>query len=93
MTAGGFHRGEGPAPRPTDWNLPNALTVLRFLLVPVYGVLLFMEGGTSPWWRFWAWVVFVARRRHRRHRRQDRAASAVRSPTSARSPTPSPTRR
>jgi CDP-diacylglycerol--glycerol-3-phosphate 3-phosphatidyltransferase len=59
MTAGGFHRGEGPAPRPTDWNLPNALTVLRFLLVPVYGVLLFMEGGSSPWWRFWAWVVFV----------------------------------
>lgn len=59
MTAGGLHRGEGPAPRPTDWNLPNALTVLRFLLVPVYGVLLFMEGGSSPWWRFWAWVVFV----------------------------------
>jgi CDP-diacylglycerol--glycerol-3-phosphate 3-phosphatidyltransferase len=59
MTAGGFHRGEGPAPRPTDWNLPNALTVLRFLLVPVYAVLLFMEGGSSPWWRFWAWVVFV----------------------------------
>jgi CDP-diacylglycerol--glycerol-3-phosphate 3-phosphatidyltransferase len=59
MTGGGFHRGEGPAPRPTDWNLPNALTVLRFLLVPVYAVLLFMEGGSSPWWRFWAWVVFV----------------------------------
>jgi CDP-diacylglycerol--glycerol-3-phosphate 3-phosphatidyltransferase len=59
MTAGGFHRGEGPAPRPTDWNLPNALTVLRFLLVPVYAVLLFMDGGESPWWRFWAWVVFV----------------------------------
>ncbi|GAA2150898.1 CDP-diacylglycerol--glycerol-3-phosphate 3-phosphatidyltransferase [Humibacillus xanthopallidus] len=59
MTAGGFHRGEGPAPRPTDWNLPNALTVLRFLLVPVYAVLLFMEGGSSPWWRFWAWAVFV----------------------------------
>jgi CDP-diacylglycerol--glycerol-3-phosphate 3-phosphatidyltransferase len=59
MTAGGFHRGEGPAPRPTDWNLPNALTVLRFLLVPVYGTFLFMEGGSSPWWRFWAWLVFV----------------------------------
>ena len=54
-----FHRGEGPAPRPTDWNLPNALTVLRFLLVPVYGVLLFLDGGSDPWWRFWAWVVFA----------------------------------
>ena len=59
MTAGGFHRGEGPAARPTDWNLPNALTVLRFFLVPVYGVLLFQDGGGEPWWRFWAWVVFA----------------------------------
>jgi CDP-diacylglycerol---glycerol-3-phosphate 3-phosphatidyltransferase len=59
MTPQTFHRGEGPAPRPTDWNLPNALTVLRFLLVPVYGVLLFQDGGGEPWWRFWAWVVFA----------------------------------
>ena len=54
MTPQTFHRGEGPAPRPTDWNLPNALTVLRFLLVPVYAVLLFQDGGHEPWWRFWA---------------------------------------
>lgn len=59
MTPQTFHRGEGPAPRPTDWNLPNALTVLRFFLVPVYGVLLFQDGGGEPWWRFWAWVVFA----------------------------------
>jgi CDP-diacylglycerol--glycerol-3-phosphate 3-phosphatidyltransferase len=59
MTPQTFHRGEGPAPRPTDWNLPNALTVLRFLLVPVYAVLLFQDGGHEPWWRFWAWVVFA----------------------------------
>jgi CDP-diacylglycerol--glycerol-3-phosphate 3-phosphatidyltransferase len=59
MTPQTFHRGEGPAPRPTDWNLPNALTVLRFLLVPVYAVLLFQDGGHEPWWRFWAWAVFV----------------------------------
>jgi CDP-diacylglycerol--glycerol-3-phosphate 3-phosphatidyltransferase len=25
----------------------------------VYGVLLFLDGGTDPWWRFWAWVVFA----------------------------------
>ena len=59
MTPSTFHRGEGPAPRPTDWNLPNALTVLRFLLVPVYAVTLFHDGGGDPWWRFWAWVVFA----------------------------------
>ena len=53
------HAGEGPAPRPTDWNVPNALTVLRILLVPVYGVLLLHDNGDQPWWRFWAWVVFA----------------------------------
>lgn len=50
--------GEGPAPQPTQWNIPNALTVLRFLLVPVYAVLLFHDGGADPAWRFWAWFVF-----------------------------------
>ncbi|MEO6996657.1 MAG: CDP-diacylglycerol--glycerol-3-phosphate 3-phosphatidyltransferase [Terracoccus sp.] len=53
------HAGEGPAPRPTDWNVPNALTVLRILLVPVYGVLLLHDDGLQPWWRFWAWAVFA----------------------------------
>lgn len=51
--------GSGPAPQPTDWNLPNALTVLRFLLVPVYALVLFHDGGHDPWWRFMAWVVFA----------------------------------
>ncbi len=51
--------GERPPPRPTDWNVPNALTVLRILLVPVYGFLLLQEDGSQPWWRFWAWIVFV----------------------------------
>ncbi|MDC5695802.1 CDP-diacylglycerol--glycerol-3-phosphate 3-phosphatidyltransferase [Intrasporangium calvum] len=59
MTEPLLPHGEGPSPRPTDWNVPNALTVLRFLLVPVYAVLLFYDGGTHPWWRFWAFVVFV----------------------------------
>lgn len=53
------HAGEGPAPRPTDWNVPNALTVLRILLVPVYGALLLHDDGSQPWWRFWAWAVFA----------------------------------
>ncbi|HET8595010.1 MAG TPA: CDP-diacylglycerol--glycerol-3-phosphate 3-phosphatidyltransferase [Intrasporangium sp.] len=55
-----LHPGEGPRPRPTDWNIPNALTVLRVLLVPVYGLLLLHDNGDDPWWRFWAWVVFIA---------------------------------
>jgi CDP-diacylglycerol--glycerol-3-phosphate 3-phosphatidyltransferase len=55
-----IHPGEGPSPRPTDWNVPNALTVLRVLLVPVFGLLLMHDNGADPWWRFWAWVVFLA---------------------------------
>ncbi len=51
--------GRGPSPKPTDWNLPNALTVLRFLPRARYAVLLLQDGGEQPWWRFWAWVVFA----------------------------------
>jgi CDP-diacylglycerol--glycerol-3-phosphate 3-phosphatidyltransferase len=54
------HVGEGPSPRPSDWNLPNALTVLRILLVPLFGWLLLYDDGAHPWWRFWAWAVFIA---------------------------------
>ncbi|MDN5789524.1 MAG: CDP-diacylglycerol--glycerol-3-phosphate 3-phosphatidyltransferase [Micrococcales bacterium] len=53
------HPGQGPPPKPTDWNIPNALTVLRILLVPVYGWLLLYDDGVHPWLRFWAWAVFV----------------------------------
>ena len=53
------HQGEGPAPQPSDWNIPNALTVLRILLVPVYGAMLLHDGGADPWWRAAAWAVFV----------------------------------
>lgn len=48
------------APTPSNWNLPNALTVLRILLVPVFLVILLAEGGTDPTLRTWAFVVFVA---------------------------------
>jgi CDP-diacylglycerol---glycerol-3-phosphate 3-phosphatidyltransferase len=42
------------------WNLPNALTVLRLLLVPVLGWLLLREGGTDPVSRIGAFLVFSA---------------------------------
>lgn len=38
------------------WNLPNALTMLRMVLVPVFLVLL-LDGGTAQRW--WALVVFL----------------------------------
>jgi CDP-diacylglycerol--glycerol-3-phosphate 3-phosphatidyltransferase len=40
-------------------NLPNALTVLRLLLVPVFVVLLIHDSGDATGWRTAAAVVFV----------------------------------
>jgi CDP-diacylglycerol--glycerol-3-phosphate 3-phosphatidyltransferase len=44
---------------PSAWNLPNALTTLRLLLVPVFGWLLLREDGADPRSRILATVVFV----------------------------------
>jgi CDP-diacylglycerol---glycerol-3-phosphate 3-phosphatidyltransferase len=41
------------------WNVANALTVLRLLLVPVFTVLLVHDGGHVTEWRIWAWAVFA----------------------------------
>ncbi|MGZ8179883.1 CDP-diacylglycerol--glycerol-3-phosphate 3-phosphatidyltransferase [Williamsia sp. SKLECPSW1] len=40
-------------------NLANALTVFRIVLVPVFLVTLFVDGGHDPVWRVVAWVVFA----------------------------------
>ncbi|SFP92459.1 CDP-diacylglycerol--glycerol-3-phosphate 3-phosphatidyltransferase [Geodermatophilus dictyosporus] len=40
-------------------NLPNALTVLRLAVVPVFAVLLLSDGGMDDDRRVWATVVFV----------------------------------
>jgi CDP-diacylglycerol--glycerol-3-phosphate 3-phosphatidyltransferase len=42
-----------------NWNLPNVLTGLRILLVPVYGYALLHDGGESVGWRVAATAVFV----------------------------------
>ena len=41
------------------WNLPNALTMLRLLLVPVFGYLLLVDSGQSERSRWLAAIVFV----------------------------------
>lgn len=43
----------------STWNLPNALTVLRILLVPLFLWLLLSESGDSTALRWWALVVFA----------------------------------
>ena len=49
-----------PHPPPSNWNLPNALTLLRILMVPVFGWLLLAHGGDDPRWRVGACVAFLA---------------------------------
>ncbi|MFD8879017.1 CDP-diacylglycerol--glycerol-3-phosphate 3-phosphatidyltransferase [Corynebacterium xerosis] len=44
---------------PSNWNLPNALTVLRILGVPVFLWLLLQEAGEDAGWRWWAFGVFA----------------------------------
>ena len=48
-----------PVPAPSPWNIANALTVTRILLVPVYGWLLLFDGGDRPSMRWAAAAVFV----------------------------------
>jgi CDP-diacylglycerol--glycerol-3-phosphate 3-phosphatidyltransferase len=46
-------------PVPSNWNLPNALTALRIVMVPFFGWALLVDGGDSIVWRVVAWVIFV----------------------------------
>ncbi|WP_309130899.1 CDP-diacylglycerol--glycerol-3-phosphate 3-phosphatidyltransferase [Brevibacterium sp.] len=44
---------------PSPWNIANALTVLRILLVPVFLILLLQDGGEDLTARWWALAVFL----------------------------------
>ncbi len=41
------------------WNIANALTILRLLLVPVFALLLVHDDGHQTGWRIAAWAVFA----------------------------------
>ncbi len=52
--------GAAPAREPVNnWNLPNALTTLRIVLVPLFAWLLLMQDGEDAGLRVWAFVVFT----------------------------------
>jgi CDP-diacylglycerol--glycerol-3-phosphate 3-phosphatidyltransferase len=48
-----------PQPVPSNWNLPNALTTLRIVMVPFFGWALLVDDGVSVGWRVVAWVLFA----------------------------------
>ena len=50
--------GEAGA-RSSLWNVPNMLTMLRLVIVPVFVALLFANGGHDPKWRALAWASFA----------------------------------
>ncbi len=43
----------------SNWNVPNALTTLRIVMVPFLGWTLLHDGGHDLTWRWVAWVLFV----------------------------------
>jgi CDP-diacylglycerol--glycerol-3-phosphate 3-phosphatidyltransferase len=45
---------------PSNWNVPNALTTLRILMVPFFGFAMLVDDGQSLLWRAVAWALFVA---------------------------------
>ena len=50
----------GTEPRTvSNWNVPNALTTLRILMVPVLGWVLLHDGGRDVGWRWVAYAVFA----------------------------------
>ncbi|MFD9126214.1 CDP-diacylglycerol--glycerol-3-phosphate 3-phosphatidyltransferase [Kitasatospora sp. NPDC059571] len=51
--------GAAPSPEPGLWNIANVLTMVRLLLVPVFVLLLFADGGHDPKWRAVAWASFA----------------------------------
>jgi CDP-diacylglycerol--glycerol-3-phosphate 3-phosphatidyltransferase len=42
----------------SNWNVPNALTTLRIVMVPFFGWALLHDGGHDLTWRWVAWVLF-----------------------------------
>jgi CDP-diacylglycerol--glycerol-3-phosphate 3-phosphatidyltransferase len=45
--------------RDSNWNVPNALTTLRIVMVPFFGWALLHDGGQDLTWRWVAWALFV----------------------------------
>jgi CDP-diacylglycerol--glycerol-3-phosphate 3-phosphatidyltransferase len=45
--------------RPSNWNLPNAITIVRILFAPAFFWMLLADGGHDGPLRWWAAVLFI----------------------------------
>ncbi|GAA2039014.1 CDP-diacylglycerol--glycerol-3-phosphate 3-phosphatidyltransferase [Agromyces tropicus] len=45
--------------RTSNWNLPNAITIVRIVMAPIFFWLLLADGGADGPMRWWAAVIFV----------------------------------
>jgi CDP-diacylglycerol--glycerol-3-phosphate 3-phosphatidyltransferase len=52
------HTG-GAVAKPSNWNLPNAITIVRILLAPVFFVMLLADNGADGGLRWAAAVLFI----------------------------------
>ncbi|HSP75168.1 MAG TPA: CDP-diacylglycerol--glycerol-3-phosphate 3-phosphatidyltransferase [Cryobacterium sp.] len=48
-----------PATRPSNWNLPNLITVVRILLAPLFIWMLLADAGADGALRWWAAALFI----------------------------------
>ena len=48
-----------PATRPSNWNLPNLITVVRILLAPLFIWMLLADAGQDGALRWWAAALFI----------------------------------
>lgn len=53
------HIADPVQPAASSWNLANALTLLRLVLVPFFALALFTDHGHSTNWRLLACLIFV----------------------------------
>jgi len=45
--------------RPSNWNVPNVITIVRILLAPLFVWMLLVDAGADGALRWWAMVLFV----------------------------------
>ncbi|GAA1056525.1 CDP-diacylglycerol--glycerol-3-phosphate 3-phosphatidyltransferase [Agromyces luteolus] len=45
--------------RSSNWNLPNAITIVRIVMAPIFFWLLLADGGADGSMRWWAAVIFI----------------------------------